>query len=228
MTLTKHAVVRTDPPSGSDFATFQNASNENIAPAVIVDDDGDQLGIHDNPLRTREFASQLNFKEFIAGSTPYVQIGLGNLIVDGSTTPQVFEYQVPAGKKLLFEKIQINGEGNGGSVTRDWFLGSATTPGAAIALDIIDTDGATKILSLYEVRNNWDFQTTLTIKEFFDFTSSKMEIRAVICLCGFFPDAPSFVLTENQYLRVTITEDLPALTGANGLGFTIPGKLEDL
>lgn len=79
--------------------------------------------------RTRDFLRKK--KTFTADEFIYKYLRNGaspDCNVDGSLTPQVFEYVVPAGKHSWL--YRINCEGHNGSITRDNFLGiSALTNG---------------------------------------------------------------------------------------------------
>lgn len=154
-----------------------------------------------------------------AGSHTFVMLKDGassDMAVDG-TTPVEFDYQVPAGERFDLERINIVITDT--NITNDKFGGiTALTNG--LTVEVIESDGTTLAFDFTadkKIRTNTDFAF---------FAGSDTEIfgsglvDAVLVRWTISKAGAPLRLDRQQYLRVTVSDNL---TGLTSMGIMVQG-----
>lgn len=135
-----------------------------------------------------------------------------DMVVNGASVPVNFQYLVPSGKTAQISRLNFQIIDGGIGYNEFGGLGSVLTNG--LLIKVLDTDGTTVLIDFMDgetIKSNEDFNAlagvdTVTTPAAGD---DQLAIRWTIARAN---DGGSMTLHEGQILRVTVQDDISALT----------------
>lgn len=148
--------------------------------------------------------------------------GSKNGAVDGSVTPAVFKYNVPAGKSFLLDRMLVYIQDSGTFDVEDYGNGVVLPSGIEIGVyNKSDDSLALDFLAGEPVKSNGDWAANCFDLNYFTFGTGdeSISVRWTFTKTGGY-----IYVSDDQYFAVTINDNLSGLTKHQ---FRIQGRLKD-